>query len=53
MTGKVEIQLSDADMKRLQAVATHQGNDAETVAWLALRLYLSRFENLYKEEGEQ
>lgn len=53
MTAKVEIQLSEDDMKRLNVVAAHQGNDAETVVWLALRLYLSRFDQLINDNEEK
>ena len=52
MTAKVEIQLSEDDMKRLNVVAAHQGNDANTVAWLALRLYLSLFNDLLVDDAE-
>ena len=53
MTRSIEIQLSDEDMKRLNVVAAHQGNAPEIVAWLGIRLYLTRFNDLMDDNKEK
>lgn len=53
MTNTVKLQLSDEDLKRLNVVAEHQGNDVEKVVWLATRLYLTRFDHLANDNEEK
>ncbi len=46
MTEKIEIQLSEDVMKRLEAIAAIDGKDVAEVAEKVVSLYIGRYENL-------